>query len=167
MPVKCINTSFSPLSEIFHFRKLQIHIPLPSGGMKRNNGKRESVIRPADSPLSLGTLVRQQNFNGELQTPPMQPFIPSPISILHTFKMRTMNARSIQCLAAVKFNGRDSYLESRMLKVGIFPSLSAPVGSEGKREQWSTFLLEIKPNCPFSLVVPKIFRSPLGGEVGC
>ena len=75
----------------------------------------------------------------------------SPISIL---KMRTMNARSIQCLAAVKFNGRDSYLESRMLKVGIFPSLSAPVGSEGKREQWSTFLLEIKPNCPFSLVVP-------------
>ena len=165
MPVKCINTSFSPLSEIFHFRKLQIHIPLPSGGMKRNNGRRESVIRPADSPLSLGTLVRQQNFNGELQTPPMQPFIPFPNK--HTFKMRTMNARSIQCLAAVKFNGRDSYLESRMLKVGIFPSLSAPVGSEGKREQWSTFLLEIKPNCPFSLVVPKIFRSPLGGEVGC
>ena len=71
-----------------------------------------------------------------------------------------MNARAQHCLAAVKFNGRDSYSESRILKVGIFPSLSA-AGRDRERERdrgreggRRTFLLEIKPNCPFSLVVP-------------
>ena len=44
--------------------------------------------------------------------------------------MRIMNARARtqQCLAAVKFNDRDSYSESRILKVGIFPGLSAVEG---------------------------------------
>ena len=68
-----------------------------------------------------------------------------------------MRAHTQHCVAAaVNFNGRDSYSESRILKVGIFPGLSAMErerggGWEGEK---STFLLEIKPNCPFSLVVP-------------
>ena len=39
-------------------------------------------------------------------------------------------------------------------KWGFFPVYPHQLGAKEREEQWSTFLLEIKPNCPFSLVVP-------------
>ena len=50
-----------------------------------------------------------------------------------------MRAHTQHCVAAaVNFNGRDSYSESRILKVGIFPGLSAMEreGGQGGREEY-------------------------------
>ena len=61
----------------------------------------------------------QQNFSIELL--PHHEYIP-----LEAYLPNADHecARTQHCLAAVKFNGRDSYSESRILKVGIFPGLS-------------------------------------------
>ena len=80
----------------------------------------------------------QQNFSIELL--PHHEYIP-----LEAYLPNADHecARTQHCLAAVKFNGRDSYSESRILKVGIFSSLSAPVGSEGKRGALSSLRLSL------------------------